>query len=172
MIKPFSVTEPDWEAFIRHLKRVKMARHSLKNEQPKPDTHYFGVTVKTRVVGHIAIRVQPLSVPVSKSTDGAPMILTRGGVALMETFVQTFAVEEAYQRRGYGRGLQQTAIDFSREMGCYQMRSWSSGDRQANYALKLSMGFAAVPGLYPIPGGETISGMYFVMILNAESRAR
>lgn len=163
MIKPFNITQPDWALFVRHLKQVKMARHCLVNDEPRPDTHYFGMMVKERVVGHIAIRVQPLLVPASKSTDDAPLQLTRDDAPLMETFVQTFAVEESFQRRGYGRALQEAAIQATRELGCYQMRSWSSGDRQANYALKLSMGFGVLPASYPVPGGETISGVYFVM---------
>lgn len=151
------------EAYVQHLKRVKMARHCLVNDAPKPDSHYFGVMVNERVVGHIALRLQPLLVPASKSTEGESVHLTRDGVPLMETFVQTFAVEEDFRRRGYGRCLQEAAIQKTRELGCYQMRSWSSGDRLANYALKLSLGFAVLPASYPVPGGETISGVYFVM---------
>ena len=46
-------------------------------------------------------------------------------------------------------------------MGCYQIRSHSSGDNQANHYLKLSLGY----GVHPIIRGEDQRGVYFVLPL-------
>ena len=47
--------------------------------------------------------------------------------------MQTFAVEPDFRRQGHGRALQLAALDMSARLGCYQMRSWSTVDKQANY---------------------------------------
>ncbi|NDJ34078.1 MAG: GNAT family N-acetyltransferase [Chloroflexi bacterium] len=145
-----------------------MAQHALHEGQPKPDTTYLGVTVEGAVIGHIAIRRQRLEVPPSALTGGAPLVLHDGvGRPLDEMFVQTFAVEDGHRRQVHGRRLQQAAIQQTRQQGCYQLRSWSSADAVANYALKLSLGFAVHPALYPMPGGAPLSGVYFVMVVHS-----
>ena len=42
------------------------------------------------------------------------------------------------------------------------MRSWSSLDKPANYALKLSLGFAMHPSVHDAASGYQVSGVYFV----------
>lgn len=154
---------PHWSATLAHLERHGLTRHALRDGQPKPDTTYLGALCADSVVGHIAIKRQPLVVPASPFTGSVPQPLTDAhGRPLYEAFVQTFAVDEALRRQGIGRALQHAALATAREQGCVQLRSWSSADRPANYALKVSMGFAVVPALYPMPGGDPISGVYFV----------
>ena len=154
---------PYWNSLLKHLESVNMFRYGLIDGEAKPNTYYFGIIIDESVIAHISIKQQPLLIPESYLIKPEKTQLMIGQTALTETFVQTFAVDEAFRRRGYGRALQQTAIDKTRALGCYQMRSWSSADRPANYALKLSMGFAVLPSLYPMPGGQPISGVYFVM---------
>jgi hypothetical protein len=76
--------------------------------------------------------------------------------------VQTFHVNETNRRSGLGERLQQHALTVTRDLGCYQMRSWSSLDRDANYLLKLKLGFAAHPAVYKTESGLEVSGIYFV----------
>lgn len=152
-----------WDSFIKHLETISMIRHTVTDKKPLSDVYYFGIAIDEAIIGHISIKKQPLIVPPSYLIEPDNSQLKIDGKILEETFVQTFAVEEAYHRKGYGRDLQQAAIDRTRELGCYQMRSWSSANRMANYALKLNMGFATLPALYPMPGGKPISGVYFVM---------
>lgn len=161
------ITDEDalWPTLTDHLRRVGMARHALVDGEAKPDTYYLAACTKNTIVGHISIRQQPLIVPPSYLTQNEDKALDMHGEPLSETFVQTFAVEADHRRQGYGRALQQAALDLTAQLGAYQMRSWSSADKQANYDLKLSMGFAAFPALYPMPGGQPISGMYFVKVV-------
>ena len=154
-----------WPALTDHLQRVMMARHALTDGAARPDTYYLAACTDDTIVGHISIHQQPLIAPASYLTQNEEKTLKRHSQPLSETFVQTFAVEEDHRRRGYGRILQQAALDLTVQLGAYQMRSWSSADKQANYALKLSMGFAALPALYPMPGGQPISGVYFAKVV-------
>ena len=116
-----------------------------------------------QVIGHISVRVQNLVIPPIEWNAGQEHVLRRsGGDPLRETFVNTFAVDETHRRQGYGRALQIAALNLTREQGCYQMRSWSSLDKTANYALKISLGFAVLPAVYRADSGQQISGAYFV----------
>lgn len=60
-------------------------------------------------------------------------------------------------RHGAMEGLRLT-----KDLGAYQMCSWSSLDRQVNYALKLNLGFAVCPAVYETDSGLKVSGVYFV----------
>lgn len=162
VITEYTSDHPDWSALLDHLSRTNMLRHATAGGAATADCVYLGLSVDGSLVGHIVIRKQPLCVPASPLCDNSELHLSNGTGPLFETFVQTFAVEEAYQRLGYGRALQEAAVHKSRELGCYQMRSWSSVDRHVNYALKISLGFAIQPALYPMPGGAPISGVYFI----------
>jgi hypothetical protein len=58
--------------------------------------------------------------------------------------------------------LQLAALEKTRELGCFQMRSWSSLDKPANYQLKLSLGFGFHPEVQDTASGLKVSGGYFV----------
>jgi GNAT superfamily N-acetyltransferase len=140
-----------------------MARWALDDGQPAPDAYFLGVMDADQVIGHISVRVQNLVIPPTEWSAGQDHGL-RGpaGEPLRETFVNTFAVDETHRRQGYGRALQIAALDLTRELGCYQMRSWSSLDKTANFALKISLGFAVFPAVYTTGSGQPISGAYFI----------
>jgi GNAT superfamily N-acetyltransferase len=84
-----------------------------------------------------------------------------GGIALTEAKVMAFGVADEWQRHGIGRGLQEAAITQARTIGCYQVRSHSSGKADANHRLKLAIGFA----IHPIIRGEDRQGSYFLLPL-------
>lgn len=157
-----------WARMVEHLQVGDWDRWVLDPDGNLPSNLYLiGITEAGRVVGHISIQVQGIVVPATEWSDNKTSAITNhDGMALRETFVQTFGVEEVHRRKGYGRILQAAAIDLSRELGAYQMRSWSSLDKPANYALKVSMGFAVCPAIYEVPStGQKISGVYFVQRL-------
>ena len=52
----------------------------------------------------------------------------------------------------------------AQRLGCYQLRSHSSGDNTANHQLKLAMGFA----LHRIERGDDQRGAYFIMPLGGK----
>lgn len=159
-----------WSSMRDHMHQVGMAQVGLHDGGPRMDVRYLGYTVNGQVVGHISFTEKTLCVPASDLTHGKVVdLLDENAAPLRETFIETFGVDKAHQRKGYGRRLQEAALALSWALGCYQMRSWSSVDKIENYALKLSMGFAAHPALYPTSGGGSVSGIYFVMQRPADS---
>lgn len=161
----FAPDDALWPAYVAHLQRIGQARWVVDADgQPlAADAHFLGVIIGENVVGHISLKVQPILIPATEWAGGqATPLAGPDGDPLRETFVQTFAVEEVHRRQGYGRALQLAALDLTRDLGCYQMRSWSSLDKPANYALKLSLGFAAHPAKSDTPAGYAVSGVYFV----------
>ncbi|HEX3049204.1 MAG TPA: GNAT family N-acetyltransferase [Aggregatilineaceae bacterium] len=163
-ILTFTYTDPHWPAYLAHLERVNMARWATdEGGLPKPGVYYLGAWDHDQVVGNLSLKWQPIVIPATDWSGGHPApLLGPDGEPLHETFVNTFAVEEAHQRQGYGRALQLAALDLTRDLGGYQMRSWSSLDKSANYALKLSLGFSAHPEIQEAYNGQKISGVYFI----------
>lgn len=153
-----------WQAAVAHLQRVEMARWVLdEHGYLLPAVTMLGVMTGDNVVGHITLKKQPLVCPpLPAGEESAIPLLDSSGEAREEMFVQTFAVEAAYRRQGHGERLQIAALELTRARGCYQMRSWSSLDKSANYALKFKLGFAAHPALYESADGLKISGVYFI----------
>ena len=83
------------------------------------------------------------------------------GKPLVEAKVMAFGVLAPYRRQGIGWALQAAAIELARQLGCYQLRSYSSGDKEANHRLKIAMGFA----MHRTVRGNDQQGAYFVMPL-------
>lgn len=161
-VTTFTSSHPLWPAYTAHLNRVDMARWVLTADgAPLPGMHFLGVAHGEDVIGHLTLMVQPLATPAADASPGTPLT-GPDGAPLCEAFVQTFAVEQDHRRQGHGRALQLAALVLARDLGCYQMRSWSSLDKGANYALKLSLGFLACPAIYTTPNGQHIPGVYFV----------
>lgn len=134
-----------------------MARWVVDGESPLPGTHFLGMVDGPPVTGHLCLKVQPLTLG-----DGATPVMGPGGAGLTEAFVQTFAVDETHRRQGIGRALQTAGLSLAADLGCYQVRSWSSADRAANYALKIGLNFAIQPGTHTLPDGTEIYGVFFV----------
>ena len=142
MINQFTPDHQHWENYVTHLERHNMARWVLSDDhQPQPDHLCLGaISGNHDVIGNLVLAVQPITFPETEWGAGHGHALTGpDGIPLRETFIATFAVDEAYRRQGYGRALQCAALDLTRELGCYQMRSWSSLDKVANFALKFPL---------------------------------
>jgi GNAT superfamily N-acetyltransferase len=170
MIEQFTPAHSLWSAYIAHLNRVKMALWVVdENEHPKPGIYFLGVITGSQIIGHISLQLQAIIIPRTEWGGGGPSSLVDAiGVPLRETFVQTFAVDEEHRRKGYGRELQIAALTMTKELGAYQMRSWSSSDKPANYALKISLGFSAHPTIYTTDSGLEVSGVYFIKTLQGQ----
>ncbi len=91
-----------------------------------------------------------------------------GGRPLTEAKILAFGVLPDFRRLGIGRALQVAAIEQARGLGCYQVRSHSSGKNSANHQLKLSLGFA----VHPIVRGEDTTGVYFILPLGQPEAGR
>ena len=166
-VERFGVDHPLWTACLAHLNRHNMARWVLKNaQQPRPNVHFLGIVQTDQVIGHLTLQQQPILIPATEWSGGQEQPVTGpGGQPLPEMFVQTFAVDESHRRQGFGRALQLAALGLTRECGCYQLRSWSSANHPANYALKLSLGFGAAPATYQAANGLEVCGVYFVKVV-------
>jgi len=85
------------------------------------------------------------------------------GETLREAKVIAFGVIPTQRQQGIGRKLQEALRQEAQELGCYQIRSHSSGDNLANHQLKLSLGY----GVHPIIRGEDRRGVYFILPLRS-----
>lgn len=194
-IERFTPDHAQWSALADHLDRCGMHRWIVDDQgSPLPDVWMLGALLTSteasgaasdttggatgeersgpgapRVVGHIAVQVQQVIIPPSELSRGQPVPLANpfdeGKRPLLETYVMTFAVDDDYRRQGIGSALQCAALELTRELGGYQMRSWSSVDKTANYALKLRLGFAAHPAIQTAYNGNAVSGVYFVKLV-------
>ena len=159
---------PNWEALAAHLAAHGDASWVLDGGgQPKNGRLVFlGALVDEQLVGSLTLLKQPIEIPATEWAEDRELCLRdAGGSVLYEMFVQTFSVDEAYRRRGIGRALQEEALQQARMLGCYQVRSWSSLDKTANYELKLAMRFAFHPAIYQTDSGLKVSGGYFIRVV-------
>jgi GNAT superfamily N-acetyltransferase len=79
----------------------------------------------------------------------------------MEAKIHAFAVHPDYRDHGIGTALQERAIQRAIQLDCYQLASYSSYGSEANYHIKLSLGFAVQPEVH----GDNEKGAYFIMPL-------
>jgi GNAT superfamily N-acetyltransferase len=91
-----------------------------------------------------------------KDEERPPIVFK--GETLIEGKVISFGVVPEYRNQGIGRALQERAVELAREKGCYQLRSRSWYQSQANFDLKMSMGSAIQPSLKD-------DSVYFVIVL-------
>lgn len=153
-----------WLACFAHLERIDMLRWVIDERGLlHKGLHLLSAIEEGQVVGHLSLRRQPIVAPATVWSGGVETPIVRSdGTPLEELFVYTFAVDEDFRRRGIGRALQLAGLELARELGCYQVRSWSSLDKTANYALKIGLGFAMHPAVYTTESGISVSGVYFI----------
>ncbi len=130
-----------------------------------PGLYALSAVQADRVIGHITLKMQPILIPAAVPGTAPRKLAGTGGRSLRELFVRSFAVDAAHRRQGHGRALQLAALELARCLGCYQLRSWSSLDKTANYALKLELGFAVHPAIQHTAEGLPVCGVYFVQVV-------
>jgi GNAT superfamily N-acetyltransferase len=161
----YSPEKPNWQDYVGHLRRCGQGRWVLdgRDKPQSSELIMLGLEQDNAVAASLTLKVQPIVIPATEWAGGKETELKdANGELLRETFVQTFFVDEAYRRQGLGEALQREALEVTRQLGCYQMRSWSSLDKDTNYRLKLKLGFAAHPAVYETDSGLKVSGLYFV----------
>lgn len=107
------------------------------------------------VAGAVRFAVQPIG------PEARCPVLHLEGTALTEAKIHAFAVRPGSRDRGAGKALQKWVIARARGLGCHQVASYSCYDKEANYHVKLSLGFAAQPEVH----GDNEQGAYFLMPL-------
>ena len=117
-------------------------------------SHMFAALVEGRPVGFLRFVVQRLG-----EDEGRPPIVFRDEV-LYEAKIIAFGVLPEERNQGIGRSLQQKAMKRAEALGCCQVRSRSDYGNDANYHLKMSLGFGIQPSLED-------DSVYFVKALPA-----
>jgi GNAT superfamily N-acetyltransferase len=163
LVETFSPEHPLWKNYLSHLEEVDMLRWIVDAAgRPPPDFHFLGAIHGNNVVGNISLKVQEIQMPATAWSEGRDHTLKGPAGIMSETFVQTFAVAPRYRRQGFGHALQEAALELTQQLGCYQMRSWSSLDKPGNYALKIGLNFVAHPAIQKTSSGLCVSGVYFI----------
>jgi GNAT superfamily N-acetyltransferase len=157
-------TSAYWRAYLEHAARHDMRQWIVdETDLPLDNSHYLGAILGDVVIGHLTLKQQPIMIPATEwAGDRETVVADATRQPLQELFVQTFAVDETYRRQRIGSRLQEAGLKLARTLGCYQVRSWSSLDRLANYQLKIKLGFAIHPSVYTTPSGLEVSGIFFV----------
>ena len=138
-IEQFTSQHHRWQDYLTHTKHHNMQRWIVDEQfQPLEGLHYLGYLAEKQVVGHLALKKQPIEVPQTAWSTGRDHIIRdEQGDSIEELFVQTFAVDEQYRRQGIGSQLQTAGLGLGQQLDCYQVRSWSSLDKTPNYQLKI-----------------------------------
>lgn len=151
-----NLNDPRWRRFVEvvaSLGETETTRINLDVEH-FISSHILVAMVDNEPIGYLRYVVQRLG-----EDEERPLVKFKDTV-LLEAKVIAFAVVPAYQNQGIGRALQHEGIKRAKEQGCYQFRSRSHYDCQANHHLKISMGFGIQPSLQN-------DSLYFVMPLHA-----
>ena len=158
-IEEWNEAHPRWQEFTECLQAVASDQASFvfgKHYQAYPA--YLLVALQSNeVVGFLRFAVQPIG-PEAKCPP-----LSLNGVQLTEAKIHAFAVREDKRGQGIGTELQRQTIRRAKELGCFQVASYSSYGRDTNHHIKLSLGFGAQPEIH----GDNQQGVYFIMPLQA-----
>lgn len=157
-----------WQQLTTHLKASGDARWVLDDNNLPLESNllFLAAILNQQVVGSLTLKKQAILIPASDWAGERDRSLRNpNNKPLDELFVQTFTVEEDHRQKGIGRALQKAGLRHTELMGCYQMRSWSSLDKNENYQLKLSLGFGFHPAVQETSSGIKVSGGYFVRVV-------
>ena len=159
-IQEWNESHPRWQEFIQCVETVApdQAPFVLGDRYREYPSFLFVALQSDIVVGFLRFAVQPIG-PDAKCP---PLYLD--GVQPTESKIHAFAVREECRGQGIGTELQRQAIRRAKELGCYQIASYSSYGRVANHHIKLSLGFGAQPEAH----GDNHQGVYFIMPLQAD----
>ena len=116
----------------------------LDLETKKQDWHLGIYTLVAQEAGEIAGILRFWTQVIGFDEDKPPFLVD--GEPAIEAKTVTFHVLDAYRQRGIGRNLQLAAVQWARELGCYQVRTRSAYAREENHFLKASLGFGISPG--------------------------
>ena len=99
-----------------------------------------------------------------------PILTDRNGNELTEAKIRAFHVDALHRNRGIGTALQRLVLAMARDLGCFQVRSRSATSRDANYAIKIKLGYACHPAIRTLRSGDE-TGVYWVKRVDDGSSA-
>ena len=140
----------EWRKNVREKWGDKAARH----------LHFAdGITLLAQqdntLVGMLAVQLRSLPAPSAHCT---------------EAFIDIIEVDSEYRRRQIGSRLVMVASDLALESGAYQLRAWTSEDKNEALPFWGSLGFGLAPAT--VQHGELeIRGFYVTKVLDLEAKA-
>jgi GNAT superfamily N-acetyltransferase len=120
-------------------------------------SHILAVERNDEILGFLRFTVQVIGAE-DDLPDILPALADEG--TYTEAKILAFGVRELYRAQGIGRALQEAAILAARDRGCWQIRSFSDRGYDANYRIKLSLGYAV-----HVINTERRQGVYFLLPL-------
>jgi GNAT superfamily N-acetyltransferase len=156
-IEEWDEAHPRWHEFVACLEAVAPDQVPFVLGEPYRayPSHLLVALQANQVAGFLRFAVQPIG------PEARCPVLHLDGVPLTEAKIHAFAVREDARGQGIGTALQEQTLRRAKELGCYQVASYSSYGRDANHHIKLSLGFAAQPEVH----GDNDQGVYFLMPL-------
>jgi GNAT superfamily N-acetyltransferase len=142
-IERWSETHPGWPRLTELLEQEEQLSWVLPDGELRPDSHILVAVDADDPVGFLVFLRQEVGPP-----DDCPP------TGLTEAKVLAFGVAAAHRRCGIGTALQLRALELAAELGCYQLRSVTNADNEANVAVKLRLGFAVTPTIRRLRNGD------------------
>ena len=156
-IEEWRESYPNWAELQRLIDDLEQTDWVSFHADWHMSSHMLVALQSGRVVGYLRYVVQAIGVE-----EDEPAVTLRDQ-ELTEGKVIAFGVKVERRRQGIGRRLQSRLIDECKAKRCFQIRSHSSPENQANHALKLSMGFA----MHVLVREQGKAGAYFLLPLRA-----
>ncbi len=160
LIAEWASDHPRWAELLEVVESQQQTAWITATYPWHRSTHILVGTHSAAIVGFLRFVTQVIG----EDEELEPVMFA--GQALIEAKVLAFGVLPVARRKGVGRALQERALAAAEQLGCYQVRSHSSGAQSANHQLKLAMGF----GILPIVRGHDRRGAYFIMPLRMARR--
>lgn len=157
VVEEWDASHPRWPELMNVVESLDQSRWATIPYGWSQSSHILVARSGSGIAGFLRFVVQGIG-----AEDGHDPVMLDDR-ALTEAKVLAFGVSPKHRRQGIGRCLQEALLDRARELGCFQVRSHSSGENSANHRLKLSMGFA----VHPVIRGEDRGGVYFVKAIES-----
>ena len=140
VIDELTTDDPDWHQLVQVMDEVGQKGAAFSTHFMRFARHFIVAREGEEIVGYLMFVVWQIG-----PHDRHQPAVRHEDEALTEAKIIAFGVKEGSRRKGIGRALQEHTLRLARGLGCYQVRSVSHHTRQANHALKLSMGFGVEP---------------------------
>jgi GNAT superfamily N-acetyltransferase len=157
-VEEWTTTHARWPELLQLVEEQQQSRWVAVEFAWHRSSHLLVALKDSEVVGFLRFVTQVIG------TDADHEPVTLDGIPLLEAKVLAFGVGEHHRNQGIGRALQEHTLHYAEQLGCYQVRSHSSGQNTANHHLKLVMGF----GVHPVIRGDDVGGVYFIMPLKRQ----
>ncbi|MCP5095763.1 MAG: GNAT family N-acetyltransferase [Chloroflexi bacterium] len=152
-IQVWDKQHPRWQELLQFTAQLEQHRWATIKFDWQLSTHMLVALHDDKLVGFLRLIRQEIGADMERPS------VTDNNSSLIEAKVMAFAVAEPYRNQGIGKRLQTAALREAKRLGCYQLRSYSNGNKHSNHHLKIDMGF----GIHPHVRPDDNEGVYFVL---------